>query len=261
VRYIIIVSMIVIVSCESLFNSFAFFPDRKYIIPNDQLPLNVSLVPIKTEDGIRIESLLYRSGGKKMVIYFHGNAGNMYRRIYEAEKIAASGADVLIVSYRGYGQSGGSPDEKGIYLDGKAACLFAETELKFKPENIFIYGRSLGTAVAVNVSMKKKYAGVILTTPMTAADELAGTYGLSIFKRAASGHLESLKKINDIESPLLVIHGTNDRTIPYSMGERIYQAYHGKKKMVTIEFADHNNLEIINPEEYWGSIIEFIRNN
>lgn len=260
-KCLLIISFSVIVSCESLFNSFAFYPDTKYYIPPENLPANVSIIHIKTDDGVLIESLLYKRTGKKLVIYFHGNAGNMYHRIYEAEKIAASGADVLIVSYRGYGKSGGSPDEKGVYLDGKAVCLYAESGLKFKPENIFIYGRSLGSAVAVHVSMKKKYAGVILSTPMTAADELAEAYGFSLFKSAAAGHLESLKKINELESPLLVIHGTNDRIIPYTMGERIFQAYRGKKKMVTIKYADHNDLERISPEEYWGSINGFIMNN
>ncbi len=227
---------------------------------SDRLPAHVSERLIDTPDGIRLQILYFRheKGSGKIVIYFHGNAGNLYGRIREGERIFSMGHDVVISGYRGYGRSTGEPTEQGVYIDGRTVCDYVASVLGYPEKKIYIYGRSIGTTVAVDVSMDRNYGGVILVTPLSSAHDFIRAKYPDIFSGIGNGHFDSEKKMARLKSPLLVIHGTADEVIPYDLGVKLFNSYKGEKKLVTIEGGRHNSLELTDPQIFWPAIENFL---
>lgn len=259
--FLIIFFLISNISCSGIVNSAAFFPDTKNNIPAEQLPDRVKEIFITSEDGIRLQAYLLRHNprAEKVVIYFHGNAGNAGHRLDEASVLFNMGCDVLLLSYRGYGKSGGKPSEDGVYKDGRAALNFAADTLGYRFKKIFILGRSLGTTVAVHVSQNIPLAGIILVTPLSSGRDMADAVGFGVMKYFVGNPFDSMGKLNRITSPLLIIHGDRDEVVPYTQGLKIYNEYKGEKKMITIKNGRHNDLELTDPELYWGTIAGFLK--
>ncbi len=248
-------------SCECVVNRFAFFPDTNSAVSPDRLPTSARELTITTSDGIKIQGIHFRSPERleKLIIYFHGNAGNLYHRIDESTMLMKSGWDVLLIGYRGYGKSEGSPSEKGVYIDGESALNYAVVTLGYKLNMICLYGRSLGTAVAVNTAQNRDLARVILITPLSSGKDMSELFTGSMLSSLAGGTFDSIKKVNNIRVPVLIIHGTSDEIVPYVQGKMLYDKFTGTKKMVTIPYGRHNDLELTHPEMYWDSIYEFLK--
>ena len=245
--------------CKPVVNEFAFHPDTIHVVPSERLPDDIKEITIKSGDGVLLTSLYLPSpNSKKLLIYFHGNAGNIYHRIPDLRLINRSGINVIGVEYRGYGKSSGSPSEDGIYLDGEAALKYAVENLGFSEGNIILFGRSIGTAVAVNTAQHRKLDGVILVSPLTNAHDEAKAAGLGSVASLAGDAFDNLSKIDNIEAPLLVIHGTSDNVIPYSMGVEIFNRAKAKKYFVRIDGGNHNDLQNKFARQYWPPIISFI---
>lgn len=249
-------------SCGMIVDRFSFYPDTATVVDDTHLPAGARRIAIRTDDGLAIEGLLFRHGpgacAKGLILYFHGNAGNMYHRIGEAEELFRTGRDVLVVSYRGYARSQGSPSEKGIYIDGRSALRHATHALGYDPASICVYGRSIGTTVAVEVARNKKIDRLILVTPLSSGYEFARARGFGALGLVAGRSFASIDKINDVRCPLLVIHGDRDEVVPYRHGLDLYHRYAGHKKMVTVKNGGHNDLEQVDPATYWNSIREFL---
>jgi fermentation-respiration switch protein FrsA (DUF1100 family) len=259
-KYALFLLMIASLSCESLFNTFAFFPDTKFFLDKKDLPEHCTELSLVTSDKIHIQALYFKQSGqhKKLVINFHGNAGNLYHRINESLNIFNCGCDVLLLGYRGYGKSEGKPNENGVYIDGQCVYDYAVTTLGYTSENILLYGRSLGTTVAVHTAQNRKIRGLILITPLSTAEDFARAKNMGSFGSIAKDKFVSIEKMKNITCPLLVIHGTNDEVIPSALGKKLYDEYKGKKDFVTIINGHHNDLEFVNPALYWKSVSEFI---
>jgi fermentation-respiration switch protein FrsA (DUF1100 family) len=246
--------------CSPLVSRMAFFPDTKDTIPAASLPPDVKEVYIKTGDNIKIQCyFLPLAGSKDVLLYFHGNGGNIGHRIPELARLRQFGVSVLGVGYRGYGKSGGRPSEKGIYRDGAAAFKYALDSLGYKAENIFICGRSIGTTTAINTAMGKNIAGLVLITPVSTGQQYAAAHGLGFIAFLAGVAFDNVAKCKKIACPCLVIHGTDDEVAPFYMGERIFNSLTVKKQFVKIEGGDHNGLEYKDAQKFWGSISDFIR--
>lgn len=171
-------------SCDVIVNKFSFFPDQITVVPEKSLPAHCRKVSIVTTDKIRLDALYFtaRDSSEKVVIYFHGNGGNIYHRMRECERLSAMGLNVLLVSYRGYAESEGSPSEKGVYIDGESAIQYAANELHYTLNNVVVVGRSLGTAVAIEVSQSKRISKLILITPLSSGGDMADVYGYGSLK-------------------------------------------------------------------------------
>ena len=248
-------------SCECMVNSFAFFPDKDSVLSPEKLPPSAQEVTIPTSDGIKIQGIYFKRDNNpgRVIIYFHGNAGNLYHRIDESVMLMKSGWDVLLIGYRGYGKSEGSPSEKGVYKDGEAALNYAAETLGYKLNMICLYGRSLGTTVAVYTAQNRQLSRVVLITPLSSGDDMAEIFTGSFLSSFVGGTFDSIGRINNITVPVLVIHGTSDEVVPYIQGKMLYDKFTGSKKMVTIQGGRHNDLEFTHPEIYWGSIFEFLK--
>jgi len=248
--------------CDPLVNRMAFFPDTTDTIPAASLPPDVKEVFIKTGNEVKLQCyFLPFPDSKNILLYFHGNGGNIGQRIPELGMLRHSGVSVLGVGYRGYGKSTGRPSEKGIYLDGAAAFNYAKDSLGYKTEKIFMCGRSIGTTAAINTAMGKNIAGLILVTPLSTGKEYAAAHGIGYISFLAGGAFNNVEKCRKLACPCLVIHGTADEIIPYALGEKVYNSLTVKKKFVTIKDGGHNNLEDKDPRAFWGSIKEFIQEN
>ena len=247
-------------ACETLINSFSFFPDNNYLPNSYDIPSYITPLILNTKDGIELESLLFThtKRSKKFVIYFHGNAGNIYHRIEEASVIYNMGYDLIISGYRGYGKSSGTPSEKGIYIDAGTVLNYAVNILNYKHEDIYIYGRSLGTAVAVEVSQNIDLGGIILITPFTSSDDFIKEKSIGLLSFFGRGYFLSINKINNLKSPILIIHGTKDEVVPYTLGVKLYDAYPGLKEFISITGGGHNNLEFVAPDIYWTGVKKFL---
>ncbi len=256
---VLILFSLISTGCKPIVNYFSFHPDKVNVIATEDLPANVEEITITTEDKVKIISLyLLSTGSEKLLIYFHGNAGNIYHRIPDLLHLQKSGFNIIGVSYRGYGKSEGSPSEAGIYLDGKAVYQYALEELGFSAENIIILGRSIGSTVATNLAQHKNLHGLILVTPLSNGKGQAEASGLGLISTFAGDAFDNLTKIDNLNSPLLVIHGTQDRVVPFLMGEAIFSRAKTEKKFIKIEGASHNDLQSAYSKKYWMPILKFM---
>lgn len=246
--------------CKAIINGLAFYPDSTNVIATEDLPEGIQELTITAEDKVRTTSLyLPLDGANKLLIYFPGNAGNIYHRIPGLLTLRNSGVNVIGVSYRGYGKSEGAPTEEGVYLDGKAIYQHAINELGFDEQDIIIFGRSIGASVALDTAAHKPLRGVILVTPLTNAKQQAKAGGLGALAPLAGDAFDNLSKVENLSAPVLVIHGSHDRVIPFSMGKTLYEHIKGDKEFVKIEGGGHNNLQDRFRQQYWPPIIRFIQ--
>lgn len=261
-RYFVFAIALFLTSCDGIVNMMSFHPDKDTYIAEKDLPDYVRVVKIRTWDSLTIQGLYFSdkkdSVKSKIIVYFHGNAGNMYHRITEAAKLFELGCDVLVVSYRGYARSEGSPSEQGIYVDGRSALVFVTHDLGYKMSDVVIYGRSIGTTVAIDAAKGQDIAKLILITPLSSGAAYAEAQGLGWLEFMVGKPFPSTDKINNVKCPLLVIHGDADEVIPQRLGLDLYNHYSGVKKFVDIPGGGHNNLEFVDPKLYWSSVREFL---
>lgn len=256
-NYFILFICFILTGCSNLVNKVSFFPDTLNVVDKTLLPKEIQAIKIPTIDGLKIEGyFLKMPTSNYLLIYFHGNAGNIGQRLKSLTLINQIGINVLAVGYRGYGLSEGKPSEKGIYIDGQSALNYAH-QLGFKNNQIILFGRSLGTTVAIHNAQNLNLAGLILISPLTSGNEMAEQMGIGWLSFLTGNPFNSLSKINHILVPTLIIHGTEDQMIPVKMAKQIYQELSIKKQLKLIKGAGHNDLQ--NYAKYWRTIEKFIR--
>ncbi len=195
-------------------------------------------VTIGTADGERLVAWWKPpEPGRALILYFHGNGGSLWNRRSRARILTAGGRGLLMVSYRGYSGSSGSPSEAGLRLDAEAAYRFLSS---YEPKQIVLYGESLGTAVAIRLAAEHPVGGVLLDAPFTAIADVAGP----LFSMFPVGLLlrdpfRSIDRIGDIRAPLLVMHGERDGIIPIALADLLFAAAHEPKRFVRLPDVDH----------------------
>ncbi len=200
---------------------------------------------------------------EKVLLYLHGIGGNVSYNLSTIQTFYKQGYSVFIIDYRGYGHSKGQfPRESEIYRDSQVAWDYLTQERQIEPQNIFIYGHSLGGAVAIDLGVRKPYAaGVIVentfTSMMDMVDHSGFIYKLFPSKLLLHQRFDSLAKLFLLKLPLLLIHGTSDRTVPHTMSETLFQAARVPKKLLLVDDADHMNVSAIAPEKYVKTLEEF----
>jgi len=181
---------------------------------------------------------------KGVILYFHGNKGNLKRWGQIVLFFAKKGYDVVVMDYRGYGKSTGKISEKCLYED---AQLFYEYLLKqYTEDQIIVYGRSLGTGIATKIASENTPSSLILETPYYNLEDVAKNW-LPIFpiKSLLRYEIPTMDFIQNITCPVTIFHGTNDKVVPYNSGKRLFESLHtdtSKKRMITIPNGSHNNL-------------------
>ena len=145
----------------------------------------------------------------------------------------------LIVSWRGFSGNKGKPTEDGLYKDAKAAVYWLKNK-NINEESIIIYGESLGTGVAVEIAQNNNFAGIILESPFTSmVDAGASKYPIFPIRLLLKDKYESDKKIKNINSPILIMHGEADRIVPFWMGKKMYELANKPKYSYFPKYDDH----------------------
>lgn len=197
------------------------------------------------------------------LLYFHGNASNNGDLTEIAAIFHSLGLGVLIIDYRGYGKSSPIfPNETRVYQDAEAAWRYLTTELLFEPQRTFVYGHSLGGAIAIDLASKHPdMAGLIVEGTFTSMKDMADSIPfLPIFPLdwLITQRFDSITKIKVVETPVLILHGRSDRTIPVSMANRLYAAAPEPKQLVIIDQANHDNLPEFGGQQYRLRLKQFI---
>jgi uncharacterized protein len=206
----------------------------------------------KTSDHEIIHGLFYEGTGKDVILYFHGNAGDLssWQRI--ADDFTSFGFNLLIIDYRGYGKSTGQISEQGFYTDAEAGYQFLKREKRFTENYIIAYGRSIGSGVAVDLCSKHHLKGLILESPYASLSHLINERVPYLFPNLWLRYrFDSLSKLRDVRCPLLIIHGEADGIIPIDHSQQLFDACDEKKHFIRIPGGPHNNLNVY-PQYFEG---------
>ena len=173
------------------------------------------------------------AAGKPTILYFHGQAGNLARRADRVRRYRAAGVGFMIVAYRGFSGSTGTPSERANVAD----AVFAYDWLVnsgIAPADIVVYGESLGTGVAAQVAAQREVSGIVLDSPFTAlTDVAAGRHPMLPVRRFIFDRYETLTHVGKIMAPVLVLHGEDDPIVPLAMGKQVFEAMRGPKRLIT----------------------------
>lgn len=257
---LIIFILAVIIFYQQLENSIIFYPDKAL----DDRPSNWDLcykdIQFLTPDGQKLHGWFFPVSGKSPVLLFcHGNAGNISHRIENIKFLVKRDISVFIFDYRGYGQSSGRPSEKGIYIDGIAAYDYLTEIEKISPDRIVIFGRSIGGAVAIEVALQRKVRCLIIESTFTSTKDMAKTiFPFFIFSPFLPHHYNNILKIAGVTIPKLIIHGEDDNIVPFSMGNKLFAQATEPKLFLPIHGAGHNDTYVVGGEDYFEAIVNFI---
>lgn len=240
-------------------NFFVFFPDKALeYVPSDY-HLSHETIHFTAPDGTRLYGWFFPGRGQGPVILFsHGNAGNISHRLYNVKRLLEKGLGVFLYDYRGYGKSGGRPSEQGIYQDGLAAYDYLMNQLHIAPDRIVCFGRSLGAAVAIEIALHRDIKALIVESGFTSVNQMAGA--LLFFRplsRVLPEHYNNVEKIARIFVPKLIIHGDADDLVPFRMGKALYEAASKPKYFYPIPGAGHNDTYVVGGKDYFEKIARF----
>lgn len=175
-----------------------------------------------------------------VLLFFRGNAGNISHRRDSIEIFHRLGLNIFIIDYRGYGKSKGRPGEQGLYQDADAAWHYLTEEKGFSANQVIIFGRSLGGAVAANLASGVQSHGLILESTFSSAQDFARSV-FPVLSRLVFMRYDfnTAEKIQRVHCPVLVLHSPDDEIMPFHLGEKVFQLAHQPKHFVPMK-GDHN---------------------
>jgi len=175
---------------------------------------------------------------KPVILYFHAAAGALVKRVPRLRLFVESGFGLLVVSYRGYGGSTGTPSEAGLLRD--AECAYREACARYGAGRLVILGVSLGTGVAVALAANCEARGLVLLAPFLSAMEIAARrFPFAPVRRLMRDPFRSDLAIPGVRMPVLVVHGEKDPIIPITSGRRLYELAKGPKRFLSVPGGGH----------------------
>ncbi len=249
-----------------------YFPVRTLDATPADMGLDYEDVYFETSDGVKLHGWYVPgaddpsagSGQAPCVVWFHGNAGNIGHRVYNLALMHSRvGASVFLFDYRGYGRSEGSPSEPGLYLDAEAAVEQAKLRCGVGDEGIVLFGRSLGGAVAVEMATRWPFRAVVVESAFTSVKAMA-RFSNSVISRflppfvIVKARYDNLAKIPSAQSPVLIVHGDADSTVPHRMGMALYEAAPEPKTFHVVEGAGHDDVHVLGGEAYFDALRRFV---
>lgn len=278
-----------VIMLNLLQRSFIYFPTReRSIAPQDaELPSGqVHTVTVHTDDQLQLhgwhiladgrsaadqeECDRELAAGRRLVLYFSGNAANRRYRPAEFGVLTRLGLDVFIFDYRGYGDNSGSPSEENLAADARAIWKYATEERKVAPHRVILYGESLGGGVAVRLAAEMCEANtppgslILRSTFSSLVDAGAHHYPWLPVRLALVDRFPSIDRIPQVTCPILQIHGTRDFIMPIHLGRRLFEAAPDKsssgisKQFVEVPGAGHNDVTLVAEAELHAAIQQFL---
>ena len=200
-------------------------------------------IELVTSDGLRLLAwYVPPPDGRPVLAYFHGNGGNLGNRGRRIARFTAAGWGILMPEYRGYGGNEGQPSEAGFHLDAQAAMAFLRAQ-GFGANRIVVYGKSIGTGVAVRVASEQPVAALLLESPYTSITAIASRrYWFLPVGLLLKDPFETLSRMMRVRAPVLIMQGAHDDIVPPDLGRTLFDAAAEPKEIWVARDADHNNL-------------------
>jgi len=235
-----------------------FFSDRMIFLPPaasyEHTPAqDKSAIALTAKDGNQLAARYFHNPDSQYTILFsHGNATDIDGVLPILLSLRDARFSVLAYDYPGYGHSSGRPTERSVYVAAEAAYDYLVEELKLSPEEIIVQGQSVGGGPSTYLAANRPVAGLILESSFATAFQVVVPFRIMPFEK-----FPNVKRIDGIDCPLLLIHGTNDSVIPLSHSEALFAAAQQPKTLVPIEQADHNDVLWVGEALYLQSIQDF----
>ena len=236
-----------------------YYPSRGLVQTPDAIGLSYEDVIFTSSDGVRLSGWLVPAKQPRAVLLLcHGNAGNISHRLDTIEIFHRLGLSTFIFDYRGYGESGGKPGERGTYLDALAAWEWLVNERNVPPDSIVIMGRSLGGPVAAWIAKEHTPKALIVESSFSSIRDLAADLYSWLPARYLSRFTYSTKDyLEEITCPVLVIHSPDDDVIPYRHGQLLFDSAREPKEFLRIS-GTHNDGFLLSGKRYVEGLDRFI---
>jgi pimeloyl-ACP methyl ester carboxylesterase len=221
-------------------------------------------IPSPTADEIKSKHYI-NSKRDWVLLFFHGNGDNISGNLNDSHRFHQMGFSVFMVDYRGYGLSEGDfPTEASVYEDVDNAWNYLVNQRGIAPENIVIYGHSLGGAIAIDLASRQpNAAGVIVEASFTSIRDMADYqypyFNILPIDWILTHRFDSMTKVKSLKMPVLFTHGTADTVVPTYMSEELFEATPDPKKLFIVPTADHNNIASVSGDKYFETIREFMK--
>lgn len=223
---------------------FIYIPDKtvpsKSLVSADGMAQDIE---VHTEDGLFLKAWFIPSvqRGMPVILFFHGNAGNISHRLFKVSDYIEAGYGVLMAEYRGYGGNPSTPSEEGLYADARAYFSWLNAH-GYKDEDLILYGESLGSGVAIEMAARRKVKALILEAPYARlSDPARKTYFFIPFiEHLMHDKFLSIEKIHAVNAPKLFLLAGKDEVLGAQTGMELYEAAHEPKTLKIFENASHN---------------------
>ena len=208
---------------------------------NDKIIFNYEEILIETDKKIKLKSWFIKKDLDKFktILIFHGNAGNLFNRVYKLNELNKLDVNILLISWRGFSGNKGKPTEKNLYRDADESVKWLNNQGVIS-KNIILYGESLGTGVATELGTSNAFGGIILESPFTSIANAAKIYypylPVSIILK---DRYDSIGKIKNINTPIFIMHGKMDNIVPQQMGLELFEKANNPKYSYFPEDDDH----------------------
>jgi fermentation-respiration switch protein FrsA (DUF1100 family) len=239
-----------------------FFPNMpsRAIGPGpDSIGLAYESVEIITEDGIKLDAWYVPAQQPRgVVLFFHGNAGNISHRLDSLRIFNALNLDTLIFDYRGYGRSDGNVSEQGTYRDGEAVWRYLTEKRGIAAAEIVLFGRSLGAAIAAYVASRHTPGALILESGFVSVPDMAAAlYPWLPARRLARIGYPTGKYLQTVSCPVLIVHSRDDEIIPLEQGRKLYEFAREPKHFLELR-GSHNDGFLVSGRRYIDSFDNFL---
>ena len=243
-------------------SSLIYFPNtpsREIFATPKSIGLGYETVTIETDDGISLDGwFIPAKDARGVLLFFHGNAGNMSHRLESLKIFNSLRLSTLIFDYRGYGRSGGKPSEQGTYRDAVAAWRYLTERRQIAKESIVFFGRSLGGAVAAHLAGRYCPGALILESVFTSVPDLASQlYPIFPVQWLSRFHYETKSALKSVSCPVLVIHSRHDEIIPFRHGRALFDAANAPKQFLELR-GGHNDGFLVSGQKYLNGIEGFL---
>lgn len=204
------------------------------------------------------------SQSENVLLYLHGNGENISANIVQAQPFHQVGLDIFMFDYRGYGRSEGNfPNEEQVYEDAQVALDYLIKQRRISPQNIIVYGHSLGGAIAIELTRRNpNLAGLIVESSFTSMQNIVSyskVYRLFPYSVILHQKFDSIEKIKSLKMPLLLIHGTDDTTVPHFMSQELLDAATEPKQFLSVPNAGHNDVATVSGSVYLETLRSFLQ--
>ena len=259
---IIIIAGVYVLFAGSLFifqSHYVYYPEHIISADPSNIGLEFESVSFITEDRVKLSGWFIPSEGASGVILFcHGNAGNISHRLESIEIFHRLGLNVFIFDYRGYGRSEGKPSEIGTYRDVEAVWQYLVKERQVSPNRVVVFGRSLGGAVAAWLAHKHTPAALILESAFTSAPDIAvKIYPYLPARLLSRFEYNTAEYLDEVDCPVLIVHSREDEIMPFSHGQQLFERAKGPKEFLEIS-GTHNEGFITSGKRYEEGLNAFI---